>query len=262
MAHTSLVAALTAASVIVALESAWLLNRIRPVKYLAWVTRKPASTVFEALYYLGFPYLALVSGLLPARLLGLKGLQSPALPDFTQPAPQVINALLLQAGDVLHIWLPDIGPWVSTGSLLGGLFVAVVWLYVRGGGPRQDTSPFPIYESWAGVAFDVVHWGFYRAAVWLVSGSLYLGVVGGVAVMLFEQTVAGRLGRGTVPDTQRQLLRFGLGVVTSVTFLFAPNLWLVFVLQAILAGLSRGVAALQHPSSLPAGQNATLTPPG
>ncbi len=233
---TLLVAALAVMSVVVMVESKWLVARILPPRYAQWLTIESVALLLQSLYFLGLPYSALVSGLLPARFLGLKGLDILTNTNLFPLNQHTLFNLAMQLGNVLLLWLPDIGPLVSVGVLLSVLFFAYLWLYMRPVAFRLPTNTlFPLYRSNFDILFDVVHWSFYRAVAWLAMGSLYLGIIVGTLMMVIEEVAASRVGRQPAIEQQRHLLRFAIGFLASVVFLFAPNLWLIFALQLIVA---------------------------
>lgn len=190
--------------------------------------------ILQASYFLGLPYLTLTMGLLPARLFGLKGIEFFLIPDLGQPISSVIGTLFTQAGNVLFTWLPDFGPMVSTSMVLGVVFVLYLGLYLQAIRPAQTT----IYQSKVGIVFDAVHWAFYRAAIWLIAGSIYVGFLGGMILVLVEYTLANWLREFPALLQQQFLLRFSLALLTSITFLFVPNLWLTLTFHGILVIVS------------------------
>jgi hypothetical protein len=245
-----LVAALGLMSMIVALEATWLAKRIKSDKYLAWLTSKSAEAVLRTIYFIGLPYLALISGLLPARLFGLKGLEFLTVPNFSQAWSEIFNSLLIQIGQILLTWLPDFGLMASLSTLLGGIFFFYFWLYLQAIKPQNLESISPGYYSKVDLLFDVVHWSFYRAVGWLIFDDLYLGVIGGLIMVLLEYVTASRLGKFSCVGQQQYLLRFGWGLITSVTFLFVPNVWFTFAFQFILVAGSEGLLKYRRLSVL------------
>lgn len=227
MSHQHLVLALGAMSIVVAVEAVWLRDKIATEERLRPLTQKPAAFLLKLIYILAFPYLALTSGLLPERLFGLKGLEyfTWAGNPFRAPAD-----FLVQVGFALHTWLSDFGPAALFGTIAILLWVAYLWIYARLTGPGASLPHLSKTET----CLDVIHWSFYRAVVWLATDDLYLGVIGGVAVILVEYLAMARLGRFPAHVQRVYLLKFGAGLLTSLVFLFAPNLWLAGAIHLTL----------------------------
>lgn len=236
MSHQQLVLALGAMSVVVAVEAFWLSNTIITEERLRQLTQKPATSALKTIYFLAFPYVALTGGLIPERLFGLKGLE---YFTWSQNPFHTLAALPVGAGFALHTWLPDFGPAALFGLLGGLLWVAYLWIYSRSISGLA-VIPLPgLSKTEAG--FDVIHWSFYRAVLWLVTDSLYLGVIGGIAVILVEYAAISRVGRFSAQTQARYLLKFGAGLLTSLVFLFAPNLWLITLIHLALVWAGNSV---------------------
>ena len=192
------------------------------------------------LYFAGIPYLLVISGYLPARFLGLKGIEFLTLPNVAQPPAGIFNAVLSQIGNFFLVWLPDLGPWLTLGLVLSSSFVIFYGLYLQSLS-FDRSAEIKLYDSIAGPIFDGVHWAFYRAILWSVSGSLYLGSLGSIFLVALEYTVAVRLQEASLVRRQQYLFRFGLGLMSAVIFLWAPNLWLALIFQTMLAALVEGL---------------------
>jgi len=248
MNHITITAILAAMSVVVALEAEWLKGKINTNKYFGWLAKEPTTGVFRAIYFLGFPALALVSGLIPARFFGLKGLEvlNLATLPHTDNAKEIAAFALTPFGEVLQTWMPDFGPMLASAALLSGLFFLYFWVYLTTLKPvaAKEKITLRIYPSIGNLFFDGIHWSFYRAASWLILGSLYLGIVGGLAVLLVEYALASRVGNFSTELQQQYVFRFIFGLLTTVAFFFAPNLWFSFGFLYILAVCTQRL--LQH----------------
>lgn len=226
MSPQLLLAALGGMSVFVAVESVWVQRRILPPKYRQWLDFLPVQRTLLALYAVGLPYFALLSGLLPARFLGLRGWDILAAAFSPRPLSQFVPQALLGLGNTLYLWLPDFGAIITVTAILGG--VLLVFLALN----RTETLSPAVSEPSAFTALlDVVHWGFYRAILWRLGGNLYFAVVGGILLMTLEWVAVARAGKFSPAETKRLALRFGLGLVSSIAFIFAPNLWLAGLAQ-------------------------------
>jgi len=237
MAHTTLAAALAGMSVVVAVEGAWFDARLRGAAWSAFVRHPAAVWAMRLVYVCGFPYLALMTGLLPPRLFGLKGLEALSLPDFSQSLPLIAAGLAEQGGNLLLAWLPDFGPAATVMPLTAGAFVLGGWLFRLRLGEGEMA-----YASWPEALLDVIHWSFYRAVGWLLFGNLYAGSVTGILAVLAEYAAAGRAGRFSAARQTQYALRFAIGLTVAVTFVFIPNLWFAAALHLGLAWAARGLS--------------------
>jgi len=240
MGQMTLTTILGAMSVVVALEAVWLQKKINSNKYFGWLAKEPATSILKGVYFAGFPAAALIGGLVPARFFGLKGAEAGSLFALSGSGAEIITGIIAQFGRTLRIWMPDFGPLVAAATLLGGLFFLYFGIYLAmlnsaGTGEKRILR---IYSSPVDLLFDGLHWSFYRAAAWLVLGNLYLGVAGGLAIILVEYALVSRVGNFSVAWQQQYALRFMLGLVTSVAFFFAPNLWLSLGFLCVLVVFS------------------------
>jgi len=249
MNHVTLAAILGVMSIVIALEAVWLNRRIKRDRYFGWLSKEPTASVLRTIYFLGFPSLALISGLLPARFLGLKGFESLTPVDLSRSGAEITESILTQFGNVLQVWMPDFGAMAATSTLLGSLFFLYFWFYLTTLKFVDGELVVCIYPSKIDLFFDGVHWGFYRAVAWLVLGNLYLGIVGGLAMILLEYTLASRLGNHSIAAQQQIVFRVMFGLITTVTFLFAPNLWFALAFQYILAVCSEALLKRRQSAS-------------
>ncbi len=233
MNQQELTALLAGMSVVVALEGAWLAAVFKPPAKLHWLKSLPVIRGIKLLYYGGLPYLALVTGLLPARFFGLRGLEQLTLSS----GAAIVADAVLWAGKALAVSIPDVGPVVSVGGVLGLLWAGYVWLLVKTG---VAARPF-LYASKAELWLDVAHWAFYRAAAWFIVDDIYVGTVLGLGLVLFEDIACSRIGKFSETQQQNRLLKAGLAVIVSITFIFVQNLWLITALHFVLAVGGRGV---------------------
>jgi len=237
MTSPTLIGVLGFVSVVTFVGSHWLARKSGQNKFLGFLKTDWLQTTLQVIYFLGLPYLTLITGLLPARFLGLKGVELFIIPDLNRSISGIFGALFIQAGHILFIWLPDFGPMAFSSALLGGVFVVYLGFYLRAIRPARMT----IYQAKMAIIFDVVHWAFYRAIIWFATGSIYLGFLGGLILIMLEYLLAGYWGKFSNTQQQQFLFRFGLGLLTSITFLFAPNLWFTLIFQGILVMVSQGM---------------------
>lgn len=228
MSIPPLVTALVLMSMAFAAQSAWLNKKLASTPFFDWLNRNSISKILQLIYFIGIPYLALLSGLIPARLFGLKAWDSISQLIATAFARQLTSNWQTQLGISIQVWASDAGASIGIIASLIGVSLFFGWLYLRGNHPPIVTMPS--YSQWI---VDIIHWSFYRAAIWRISGDLYLSVLGGIFLILIEYLFVYKLGikKGT---TGTQLtIRFVGNTIVSVAFLFAPNLWIVGLLFLI-----------------------------
>jgi hypothetical protein len=184
--------------------------------------------VCRFLYYLGIPYLVL--GGWPLRpFQGLLSLQD-------------MGFVGLDGSWTLTRWLDAMG----TGLGLGSVTLVILILARR---HANNVPRFPYHPWWAIVidlAYLEVHWAFYRAALVVLLGDLYLGVFAGLGLVYAEWAVNPfwRQGWRSTPlrfgDWRQeslaagQWLRAALALVIAVLFLFTQNLWICLAVHWLL----------------------------
>jgi hypothetical protein len=240
-------------SIILRIVAAQLNQRRTNIPWARRFSEGWAVSVWRFAYFIGLPYVALILGVLPARYLGLVGLNRlqarqsfpSGFEHLSEPArflAQIRNNVSLIVLD----WLPDVGKLASL-VLVALVLLGVAWLgygYFRwrflSGLRRVSTFQMKGYPSLVQVVYQAVHWSFYRGAVWLLADDLYLGVVGGMVLVGVEWMLdAGWLHQvqdplaGEPPRIDASIL-----VATSSIFLFVPNLWLLLPAHWLLAKLS------------------------
>jgi len=258
---TSLLFFFGLASILVFLGGVWVAHKLQQTEKLTFLGASWLQTSAQMLYFLGIPYLTLILGLIPARFFGLRALISTTDPNSNQSILNILERLLTQTGDLVLAWLPDLGSMAPTSALLGAIFILYTWFYLqalrgylRPANPVSSPakvngaidsepyfSPMLLYPSKTWIIFDIAHWAFYRAIAWFVLGTIYLGIFGGLVLILVEYTLASRLSRFSTAEQQRYLFRFGLGLVTSIIFLFTPNVWLILIFQTVLVIMTEGL---------------------
>jgi hypothetical protein len=197
--------------------------------------------VGQGLYFIGLPYLLLIGGFVPARLFGLRGVENVADPGLGQPALARIAGILAQAGNFLLSSVSDFGPFLTIGLVLGAAYTLLCFFFFRTTSPAEKSDGLLVYPSKLGILFDGVHWSLYRAAIWLATGSLYFGGIGGILLIAIEYSIANWLGRFRPLEQRQYLLRFAIGLVAASLFLFAPNLWLNLIFYLALVIITEGL---------------------
>jgi len=198
-------------------------------------------------YYVGFPYVALILGVIPSNYLGLKGLGR--LPQPVQAGGRVSALERLRAtfSFVLREWVTDLGPALTLLAIVGAI-LAVSWL-VYGRVKRQayrqarigPVSNLAWHPALSQIIYQQIHWCFYRSAIWTLSGDLYLAAVGGTVLVWAEWFLSPDFIRRVlrVPDAEEPLVDGSLLVATSAVFSIVPNLWLLIPMHWFFSVLSR-----------------------
>lgn len=179
-------------------------------------------------YFVGIPYLALVFGILTPQLLGLKGLEYFNLINWSSNATgvqiqQAVTLMLLE-------WLLDFNMILLAGSVALLVF-AFVWVRLSKQGVIVRTTRWPV----AIVVYYAVHWTFYRAVFWAVTGTLYSGVVLGGGLVLLEWTLVSVFKKQHPLQNQELLINAIILVLTSTIFFYSPNFWLLLPIHWLMA---------------------------
>ncbi|MGQ9500902.1 MAG: hypothetical protein ACUVSF_00590 [Anaerolineae bacterium] len=199
-------------------------------------------------YYIGLPYIALLLGALPARYLGLIGLEQLQSAAERSAANGVMEQLRIAVALLLRAWLPHLGQWAGLVILMAGL-LTVTWTLYRYARCSAEREPPPSgmlngagsVTAFAMVVYNAVHWSFYRAGIWWLSDDLYLGVVGGVALVLVEWILCVWSAEwpSQLLSFERHLVDASLLITTAAIFYYVPNLWLLILAHWLLARLCR-----------------------
>lgn len=237
------------ASIILRMVAAQLCRRRTDMAWVRFLSEGWAASVLRFVYYIGLPYIALILGVVPGRYLGLVGLgQAQEIPS------ELDSGFFAQIRDYLSLvilnWLPNVGTVVALGAVTV-LFLGITWLgyaYFRGNVTSgSGVSPSSLRDGNSlgliHVIYQAVHWSFYRSVVWLLTDDLYLGVFGGIILVVGEWMLdAGWVHRVRRADTGEVLLiDASVLVATSLIFFFVPILWLLIPVHWLLAVVSRHV---------------------
>lgn len=239
-------------SISLRMVAAQLSRRRGDIAWMHSLTEGWAASVLRFVYYIGLPYIALILGVVPGRYLGLVGA------GLAQETPSGLDSgFLARIRDYVSLvilnWLPDVGTAVALGAVTA-LFLGITWLgyaYLRGNiiygsgiSPSSQRGDYSL--GLLHVIYQAVHWSFYRSAVWLLTGDLYLGVFGGIILVVGEWLLdvgwAHRVRHahtGEIPLIDASVL-----VATSLIFFFVPNLWLLVPVHWLLAVVSLRVVVL------------------
>lgn len=219
-------AGLAVLSVGLAVGWAWLKRQVIDSPFQSPGVEQWSIPIARFFYFVGLPYLALVSGILTTRLLGLNGLEYFGMISVGPGSSLASIMADLQVALVLMLleWFVDSSRTILVGlaalAILGG-----VWFSLASRG-LSDVGAAPL--SLLDVIYSGLHWSFYRAIFWLITGDLYLGVILGMAVASVEAVLVARLARDW-PAPQFQLLTNGMILIlTATVFFYSPNLWLLW----------------------------------
>ena len=196
----------------------------------AWLNKNPSfdnlkqrwpGRAAEFFYFIGLPYLALITGLLPARLLGLKGLEHFLALTFTN----LSQAVILWLGECLV----DVGPMLGAGLVALAVSGGVTW-----GLSQASIGPVTAPASAGHTLYQTIHWAFYWAIFWLITSDLYLGVVLGSAWVILEEGLIARLQASPLLATSSLFIKLMVLLLTSAVFFYRPNVWLLWPIHLVL----------------------------
>lgn len=204
-------------------------------------SQPPLVHLFYLLYFVGLPYLAVVMGLLPPRLLGLTGAEYAALINWNRPffiqLQQTVTLILLD-------WLFYLPATLTAGSLALLLF-GFIWLQLK------DIAPPGQHQTLLHTLYFALHWAFYRAIFWRIADDLYLATVWGATLVLLEFALISLAQRQPIIRnwTLQQAL---LLVLTALIFFYSPNLWLLLPLHWLMVA---ALNSLKQPAGVVATSN-------
>ncbi|MEM7028819.1 MAG: hypothetical protein AAF629_04455 [Chloroflexota bacterium] len=193
----------------------------------------------QFIYFVGGSYLALITGLIPARFFGLTGMVG----NFNLTAPGLLGWTKATITYIFHwalSWLSIAEAMISIGGLLSLLVIIYFGLYFRTFRTERDqsisfVSQDTLYPTKLEICFDFAHWVFYRTILWRLLDNLYLATLGGTFLILIEYGVAYQISRPSKKEEQRYWLRFAISFVTTLIFFTVPNLWTSLLFQILLA---------------------------
>ncbi|MBN1992068.1 MAG: hypothetical protein JW953_05145 [Anaerolineae bacterium] len=210
----------------------WLKNKQpKPQTWPKLAQRWPARTA-EFFYFVGLPYLALVFGLFPARMLGLQGFENFASrANQSSPVAGLPKAVALMLLDNLADGGPVLGAGLMALFIWGGLTWALAHYGIR---------PQPVQTSALDTVYCTLHWAFYWALFGLITGDRYLGLVLGAAWAILEMALLARRQKKRLAQTPPFLLTIIILILTSAIFYYRPNLcWLWIIHLAMVFWTTR-----------------------
>jgi hypothetical protein len=178
-----------------------------------------AGQIARFCYFVGIPYVVIVTGLLSPRLFGLTGLEYLLLVDWS-PAmgPEALQQAIL-------LWGVNILLDAPSALLAGGTALLLVWL-IR----RSLVTNGVVFHNPPATLLDVVylglHWALYRAILWQLTGDLYNAVVMGALFALAEEVLMAWLDRRMLLASSAPVQTIMI-VLTAVIFYYSPNWWLL-----------------------------------
>lgn len=216
------------------------------------ISQRWGGHIADFFYFVGWPYAAVVSGLLSVQWLGLRGLEFYSLMQFSADAS-------------LGLWLAEV--WRATmrlgvtwlldsRALLGpGLLILLLWSGALLGLTRAAALELESRLSLLAAIYDGLHWAFYRAIFWLLTGDLFYAVLLGGCLAALELAIE----RYFLPElTPQQIIRAAILVLTAALFYYSPNLWGVWLVHLVLVMIANYLVVGGEP--LQAGKIADLTP--
>jgi hypothetical protein len=189
-------------------------------------------------YFLGIPFMAIISGWLGADLLGIRGTE--------WMAGQSVQGFLWED------WVRGLA--LVTATILG---VAVAWLVsrliARKSGLTAATQgvPDPLWRQLLDVFYLQLHWAFYRSGPILWLDDLYWGAMIGLGLVLLEMSLNPAFWWTLKsPETAGPpLFRLAMAWVSTLLFITTHNLWLTAGAHLVLTILIWGTTA-QKPAHL------------
>ena len=186
--------------------------------------------IAQFFYFIGIPYLAIILGQITPGLMGLKGIEHIALINWNSDfvAVQLQQAVAL----VLLEWLFDL-PAAVVAGLIAILILAAVWASLL----RYPLLVNPPGFSVLTVIYYGLHWAFYRAIFWLLTGDPYFGTVLGAAWVILEWVLCYVVKKQYPTRQQKFLVNTIILILTATVFYYSPNLWLLFPIHLALMAI-------------------------
>jgi hypothetical protein len=210
----------------------------------AWLTRDQANSHFwhcvqgqwpdglaRFFYFVGLPYIAVISGIITTRLLGLKGLEHLALVGLeTSSGAEVLVEICSTVMVMLFDWMLDLGVTLQV-SIIALAVLAGVWLSLAKSGLKGKTVlPVSILSTF----YHALHWAYYRAIFWLITDDLYLGVILGAGFVILEWILVAWLHKNWHANQEQLLVNVIILILTSAIFFYNANLWLLWPVHAAM----------------------------
>ena len=191
----------------------------------------PAGLV-RFFYFVGLPYVVVISGMLSSRLLGLGGLEYFI---FVTWAPDLWLIQLQQALMLMLLsWLLD-----SRSLVPLGLAALLSLTFLKSGLVRQQIDCCIARSSSLDTVYEGVHWAFYRAIFWSITDNLYLGVVLGTVYIAFEGVVGHKMWQQQPSQQQSFLMNMIILILIALLFFYVPNLWLLLPIHVAMIAVVR-----------------------
>ncbi|HET7090008.1 MAG TPA: hypothetical protein VFL17_15330 [Anaerolineae bacterium] len=171
-------------------------------------------------YFLGVPYLALLTGAFAPSDVGLQG--SPALD------------LLL--GWAAEEWMRALGQAIALGLLTLLVVRLLTWQIRRAGGcgaAAMEIVDASAAHSIRDGIYAEVHWSFYRALPMVLWGDAGRAALLGIALAAAEALLAGRRTTSSVSRISASSALLGMGSATFFA-LTGGNFWIASVLQVTM----------------------------
>ncbi len=224
----------------------WCVLRQKKTGETIWqkFTEQWPGHIAQFFYFVGIPYLAIILGQITPSLMGLKGVEHIALINWDSDfvAGQVQQAVAL----VLLEWLFDLPAAVIVG-VLAIIILAAVWASLLRYPLLLDSPRFSVLTA----IYYGLHWAFYRAIFWLLTGDLYLGTVLGAAWVILEWVLCQLVQKQQPVRRQRFLINTIILTLTATVFYYSPNLWLLFPVHlALMAVVSQKPGTVPVPNTV------------
>ncbi len=218
--------------------------------YRNWLLQPLCTELVRLTYYLGIPYAALITGVVPASALGLR----------------------------IPVLGPEL-PWLAAVAVGGLLVLAIAWVHTLRAtnqlpaplpGPfLQQLETFASRWGWGVLIREAIyqqaHWGFYRGALNWFLRDVYWGAWLGLFLAGFEAWAnpAARQSLRRPGHAPAALLTASLAVISTAAFIVSRNLGItaavhVLILLALMGLLA---AVIRRRPSGTTGENPEVAAP-
>lgn len=244
-------AAWTAVSLLLSVAGAYLAwhaehkPKGRTARFRTWLAGSPVGRAFLFLlrftYYIGLPYIALLSHALSPVVIGLVGTLTSELPWW-------------MLGWNLTDWAGALGWAIGLGSLTAAALAMGWWNARRALAselPSGGLSPAPSLLATARESiYAEIHWAFYRAAPLLFIADPYWATLVAAAIVVVEWALDPYWRAGLANGSRREVLLTQMTwlALSTAIFVLARNVWPIVALHLVLAwALGQWVKLLSAP---------------
>ena len=231
------------ASMVIAVLTTLFFSPTRAAHFRATLNGRLNEQVGRFVYYVGWPYIALLTQSLSPLDLGLAGNSGPIV------------------GWSSVDWLRQL----SAALVIGALALIPIVLVARR--LARAAQPLGVDERSTGAilrdaAYAEIHWAFYRAVPLAILGDVYRATLIGLGLIGVEALVTlARNGLGPKPEEYQAWLGQALLLTMSATvFIATRNVWLALLLHSVVELAVQRGAAQRAPAAVWPRDSATAPP--